>query len=148
MHGGVLDFRQNFWFDLVDQAVPDGDGRVFDDEKNGDGYGDTDQRINDRKSKPRRDHAHQHRQAGEAIHTGVLSIRDEGGRPDFLTHFDPKNGDSLISDKSDDRGCCDPPKMLHGFGMNNLYRGLIRGDAGGEKMISTMSTPATSSILP
>ena len=84
--GACLDFRQNFWFDPSIRQFH-GEGRLFDnDEKNGNGYGHTDQRINDPEIRTTPRLREQHRQAGEAIHAG-MSIRDEGGRPDLLTHL-------------------------------------------------------------
>ena len=59
MHRGVFNLTDYFGLDAIYHAVPDGDGRVFDNKENGNGDENADHRIDNRIARPHADHSQQ-----------------------------------------------------------------------------------------
>jgi hypothetical protein len=76
VHWRVFDLRENFRLYAVNETRPNGKRCVFDNEENCNGDRDTDDRVENRKSKINAQYADQNREASESIDPGVKATKE------------------------------------------------------------------------
>ena len=106
--GGRPDHRLG----LVDQVRVDGvhqppvdlAGGIAQDEQDGHGDEQADDRVGDRVSGPGSGGAEDHREAGEPVGAGVQPVGDQRGGSDPASGADPVLGDHLVTEEADHTG--------------------------------------------
>src|SRR5260370_30494 len=129
MRRRVLDLSENLWLDAVDQASPNRNRCIFDDQEYGDGDRDANDWVKDRHAQGDTDDTNEHRQAGESINAGVLTIGDQRGRADFLAHADAKDCYRFIANTADEGCRCYPPEVLYRLRVEDLHDRFMSSSA-------------------
>ncbi|MCC2626899.1 MAG: hypothetical protein K0S14_549 [Thermomicrobiales bacterium] len=127
---GALDFGQDGRLDPVQHAQEDRAGGVLDDEEDRHRDHQPDERIEHWHADPDADRADEHGEGGKAIDSRVLSVGNEGRRPDLLANPDTKNGHRFVPYEADDSCSGDPPQVGNGLWIDQLPDRLVASDTG------------------
>ena len=87
-----------------------------------------DDRVGKRVAQPYAGGAEEHGQAGPAVDTRMVSVRDQGRAVDLLADADPEHRNRLVAEKADDRGRHHRAQIGYVLGMQEPIDALIPGD--------------------
>lgn len=115
--------------DAVHEPAEDFFGRVAQDEQDGDGDDETEDRVCGGEAE--RDGAEDDGEGGEAVGAGVQAVGDEGSRPDLAADGDAVAGDEFVAREADEPGERDDPQMLDRVWVQQSLDRLVGGECGG-----------------
>ncbi len=125
MLAGVDHLVDDARFHTVQHARQHGARRLPHDAENGEGDQDADDGIREGETEPNAESAGYYRQAREAVHPGVITVRDQSRAVDLASDPDAEHGDSFVPDEADQAGNGNPAKQRDGLGMKQAVDGLI-----------------------
>src|SRR5262249_53530599 len=131
MRGSMLDLRENFGLDAVNQSGAHRQRGILHDEQDRDRNGDANDGIENRNSRPDASYTYQHCETGETIHSSVLAVRHHGSRTDLSADSNAEHRYRFIAEKSDDGRECNPPELCDWLWINHFADRFVAGDARG-----------------
>jgi hypothetical protein len=136
------------WVDAIQQAPADVAGRAPQQDEYHGADQHADDRIGQRETGPRPDHAEHHCQRGEPVGAGMHAVGDQRRRVDLATDPDPVDGDQLVADEPDQPGRSTQPRFVNGSGWRNRRMDWYAANTADDVIIVTMNSPARSSTRP
>ena len=112
----------------IHEAPIDVASRVPEDEQDGDGDGEADDRIGQLPAHENTECADDDCQRREAIGARVEPVGDERGGTDLATDTDAVDGDEFVSRESNQASSSDPSDVAHRMWMHQAIDGYPRGD--------------------
>jgi len=126
--GGLPHLARDLGVDAIDQPRQDHPPGAPADPKYGDGDEKTHQGVCPGVARPDADGADEDRKASQAVGPGVVAVGHQGRTSDLPAHPHPKDGHSLVSEKSDQRRQDHRPEKADGPGRKEPHRRLVTGE--------------------